>query len=175
MFITCHTSVTLQKKICMCLSLMAYRVNRGPVLGLSHPASPKWHHSSRLCPRIFVNLQQHDRERNVHNSGGWKDVITGGAENNLLTLASAHFNLDLLIILNTLFQLVAGGPIYTAEYVVVEANCTDDTCVPLDNANAVSKQSISSSFHKKNTISVIICRSSCSLHHYWNCLSNTLL
>ncbi|XP_073348088.1 alpha-2-HS-glycoprotein-like [Pagrus major] len=33
-------------------------------------------------------------------------------------------------------QFVSGGPIYIAEYVVVEANCTDDTCVPLGDAMA---------------------------------------
>uniref|UniRef100_A0A8C4HJ01 Cystatin fetuin-A-type domain-containing protein n=1 Tax=Dicentrarchus labrax TaxID=13489 RepID=A0A8C4HJ01_DICLA len=34
-------------------------------------------------------------------------------------------------------QIVSGGPIYVAEYVVVEANCTDDVCVPLNDAMAV--------------------------------------
>ncbi|KAK1879743.1 Alpha-2-HS-glycoprotein [Dissostichus eleginoides] len=33
-------------------------------------------------------------------------------------------------------QVVSGGPIYLAEYVVVEANCTDDPCVPLNDAMA---------------------------------------
>ncbi|XP_068594377.1 alpha-2-HS-glycoprotein-like [Cebidichthys violaceus] len=34
-------------------------------------------------------------------------------------------------------QVVSGGPIYYAEYVVAEANCTDDACVPLHDATAV--------------------------------------
>ncbi|XP_023260808.1 alpha-2-HS-glycoprotein-like [Seriola lalandi dorsalis] len=29
-------------------------------------------------------------------------------------------------------QLVSGGPQYSVEYVIVEANCTDDACVPLN-------------------------------------------
>ncbi|KAM6920823.1 alpha-2-HS-glycoprotein-like [Lycodopsis pacificus] len=33
-------------------------------------------------------------------------------------------------------QVVSGGLIYFAEYVVVEANCTDDACVPLHDATA---------------------------------------
>ncbi|XP_037644315.1 alpha-2-HS-glycoprotein-like isoform X1 [Sebastes umbrosus] len=33
-------------------------------------------------------------------------------------------------------QIVSGGPFYSAEYVVVEANCTNDVCVPLDDAMA---------------------------------------
>ncbi|KAL3054638.1 hypothetical protein OYC64_017551 [Pagothenia borchgrevinki] len=33
-------------------------------------------------------------------------------------------------------KVVSGGPIYLAEYVVVEANCTDDPCVPLNDAMA---------------------------------------
>ncbi|XP_070701823.1 alpha-2-HS-glycoprotein-like [Pempheris klunzingeri] len=33
-------------------------------------------------------------------------------------------------------QIVSGGPIYIAEYVVIEANCTDDVCVPLTDAMA---------------------------------------
>ncbi|KAK9538923.1 hypothetical protein VZT92_004064 [Zoarces viviparus] len=33
-------------------------------------------------------------------------------------------------------QVVSGGPIYFAEYVVVEATCTDDACVPLHDATA---------------------------------------
>uniref|UniRef100_A0A3B4Z8T3 Alpha-2-HS-glycoprotein-like n=1 Tax=Stegastes partitus TaxID=144197 RepID=A0A3B4Z8T3_9TELE len=33
-------------------------------------------------------------------------------------------------------QIVAGGPIYLAEYVIVEANCTDDPCVPLNDVMA---------------------------------------
>ncbi|KAK5888527.1 hypothetical protein CesoFtcFv8_014614 [Champsocephalus esox] len=33
-------------------------------------------------------------------------------------------------------QVVSGGAIYSAEYVVVEANCTDDPCVPLNDAMA---------------------------------------
>ncbi|KAM7379012.1 hypothetical protein PAMP_004592 [Pampus punctatissimus] len=33
-------------------------------------------------------------------------------------------------------QIVSGGPIYLAEYVVIEANCTDDACVPLNDATA---------------------------------------
>ena len=32
------------------------------------------------------------------------------------------------------FQLVFGGAIVTAEYVIIEANCTGSECVPLDNA-----------------------------------------
>ena len=50
--------------------------------------------------------------------------------------------ISLLILLNTLFKVVSGGSIYLAEYVVVEANCTDDPCVPLNDAMAVSKQII---------------------------------
>ncbi|KAM9845426.1 alpha-2-HS-glycoprotein-like [Aulostomus maculatus] len=34
-------------------------------------------------------------------------------------------------------QIVSGGPVYLAEYVVVEANCTDDICEPLNDATAV--------------------------------------
>ncbi|XP_038574378.1 alpha-2-HS-glycoprotein 2 [Micropterus salmoides] len=34
-------------------------------------------------------------------------------------------------------QIVSGGPIYFAEYIVVEANCTDDACVPLNDVMAV--------------------------------------
>ncbi|KAE8291183.1 Alpha-2-HS-glycoprotein [Larimichthys crocea] len=34
-------------------------------------------------------------------------------------------------------QIVSGGPVYIAEYVVVEANCTDDVCVPLADVMAV--------------------------------------
>ncbi|GAA6222548.1 alpha-2-HS-glycoprotein-like [Lates japonicus] len=30
-------------------------------------------------------------------------------------------------------QIVSGGPVYVAEYVVVEANCTDGACVPLND------------------------------------------
>lgn len=56
------------------------------------------------------------------------------------------------ILLNTLFQIVSGGPNYAAEYVVVEANCTDDACVPLNDATAVSTQSISLVIHKKTFI-----------------------
>nr|XP_046263985.1 alpha-2-HS-glycoprotein 2 [Scatophagus argus] len=33
-------------------------------------------------------------------------------------------------------QVVSGGPIYFAEYVVIEANCTDDACLPLSDAMA---------------------------------------
>ncbi|XP_042353825.1 alpha-2-HS-glycoprotein 2 [Plectropomus leopardus] len=33
-------------------------------------------------------------------------------------------------------QIVSGGPIFLAEYIVVEANCTDDACVPLNDAMA---------------------------------------
>ncbi|XP_056277033.1 alpha-2-HS-glycoprotein-like [Pseudoliparis swirei] len=33
-------------------------------------------------------------------------------------------------------QVVSGGPIYSAEYVVVEGNCADDVCVPLHDATA---------------------------------------
>uniref|UniRef100_UPI0037E81961 alpha-2-HS-glycoprotein-like n=1 Tax=Semicossyphus pulcher TaxID=241346 RepID=UPI0037E81961 len=33
-------------------------------------------------------------------------------------------------------QVVAGGPIYLAEYVIVEANCTDDACEPLNDTMA---------------------------------------
>ncbi|XP_010771723.1 alpha-2-HS-glycoprotein-like [Notothenia coriiceps] len=33
-------------------------------------------------------------------------------------------------------QVVSGGPIYLAEYVVVEANCTDDPCVPQNDTMA---------------------------------------
>ncbi|WP_289465531.1 cystatin domain-containing protein, partial [Klebsiella pneumoniae] len=30
-------------------------------------------------------------------------------------------------------QVVSGGPQYSVEYVIVEANCTDDVCVPLSD------------------------------------------
>uniref|UniRef100_A0A8C6WFP0 Alpha-2-HS-glycoprotein 2 n=1 Tax=Neogobius melanostomus TaxID=47308 RepID=A0A8C6WFP0_9GOBI len=33
-------------------------------------------------------------------------------------------------------QIVSGGPIFFAEYVVVEANCTEDVCEPLNDAMA---------------------------------------
>ncbi|KAA8587354.1 alpha-2-HS-glycoprotein 2 [Etheostoma spectabile] len=33
-------------------------------------------------------------------------------------------------------QVVSGGPIYFAEYIVVEANCIDDACVPLNDTMA---------------------------------------
>ncbi|XP_030608588.1 alpha-2-HS-glycoprotein-like [Archocentrus centrarchus] len=33
-------------------------------------------------------------------------------------------------------QIVSGGPIFIAEYVVVEGNCTEDVCVPLADAMA---------------------------------------
>lgn len=56
------------------------------------------------------------------------------------------------ILLNTLFQVVSGGPIYFAEYVVVEANCTDDACVPLNDAMGVSTQSISLVIYKKKKL-----------------------
>uniref|UniRef100_A0A3Q2YJM3 Alpha-2-HS-glycoprotein 2 n=1 Tax=Hippocampus comes TaxID=109280 RepID=A0A3Q2YJM3_HIPCM len=38
-------------------------------------------------------------------------------------------------------QIVSGGPRYLAEYVIAEANCTDDVCVPLNDVMAVSTQS----------------------------------
>ncbi|XP_070830595.1 alpha-2-HS-glycoprotein-like [Chaetodon trifascialis] len=34
-------------------------------------------------------------------------------------------------------QVVSGGPMYSAEYVVVEANCTDAGCVPLNDTMAL--------------------------------------
>ncbi|XP_051943612.1 alpha-2-HS-glycoprotein 2 [Hippocampus zosterae] len=33
-------------------------------------------------------------------------------------------------------QIVSGGPRYLAEYVIVEANCTDEVCVPLNDVTA---------------------------------------
>ncbi|KAM9719762.1 alpha-2-HS-glycoprotein-like [Menidia menidia] len=33
-------------------------------------------------------------------------------------------------------KIVAGGPMYAAEYVVIEANCINDTCVPLNDTMA---------------------------------------
>ena len=57
-----------------------------------------------------------------------------------------------IIVLNTLFQFAVGGPVYSVEYVVVEANCTDDACVPLNDTMAVSTQSTGLVFHKKNKI-----------------------
>ncbi|XP_034558552.1 alpha-2-HS-glycoprotein 2 isoform X2 [Notolabrus celidotus] len=33
-------------------------------------------------------------------------------------------------------QVLLGGPIYSAEYVIVEASCVNDTCVPLNDAMA---------------------------------------
>lgn len=50
----------------------------------------------------------------------------------------------------TLFQLVSGGPQYLVEYVVVEANCTNDACMPLNDPMAVSMHSISLVFQKNN-------------------------
>lgn len=84
-FRTCHTSVTLYTQNCMWLSLMTYRINGGHVRGLSDPTSPKWHHRTGLCPCLSGNLQQQSCERNIHCSGGWKDVITGRPKNNLFS------------------------------------------------------------------------------------------
>lgn len=41
------------------------------------------------------------------------------------------------------FQIVSGGPMYYAEYVVVEANCTEDHCTPLNDTMAVSAKRLS--------------------------------
>ena len=45
-------------------------------------------------------------------------------------------------VLQFCLQVVSGGARYLAEYVIVETNCTaddsDDNCVPLTNAMAVS-------------------------------------
>lgn len=55
------------------------------------------------------------------------------------------------ILVHALFQVLSGGPIYFAEYVVVEANCTGDACVALNDAMAVSTKTMSLTFHKKKT------------------------
>lgn len=39
---------------------------------------------------------------------------------------------------NASFQVVSGGPVFQAEYVIIEANCTDGVCVPLNDPLAVS-------------------------------------
>lgn len=44
------------------------------------------------------------------------------------------------------FQVVSGGPLYKAEYVVVEANCTEDQCTPLNDTMAVSAKMINLKF-----------------------------
>lgn len=56
------------------------------------------------------------------------------------------------IISTSLFQIVFGGPRYLAEYIVVEANCTDGICVPLNDPLAVSTEHISFVFPKNNTL-----------------------
>lgn len=63
-----------------------------------------------------------------------------------VVLCACHY----VIGLNTLFQILAGGQTYFAEYVVIEANCTDDACVPMNDAMAVSTQSTGLVFHNKN-------------------------
>lgn len=93
-----------------CLSLMIYRINRGPMHGLSYPPSPKWHHSRGLCPCFSGNLQQQDWERNVHYSGGWKDIITGGPKNNQFNRLPDLMHLHVLFChnINTCPCLVSG-------------------------------------------------------------------
>lgn len=55
-----------------------------------------------------------------------------------------HVRLSVLVFMPVLtcihnsFQIVSGGAVYSAEYVVVEANCTEDPCVPLTDTMAVS-------------------------------------
>lgn len=63
-----------------------------------------------------------------------------------------HLHIELVsvstsILPNTLFQFLSGGARYSVEYVIAEANCTGDTCVPLDDPTAVSTQSIALVFH----------------------------
>lgn len=65
---------------------------------------------------------------------------------------------------------MSGGPIYIAEYVVVEANCTDDACVPLADVMAVSTQSTSLAFHRKRFGEW---KNGSPLNYYWNHLLYT--
>lgn len=44
----------------------------------------------------------------------------------------------MLTCIHNSFQVVSGGAAYSVEYVVVEANCTEDPCVPLTDTMAVS-------------------------------------
>lgn len=48
------------------------------------------------------------------------------------------------------FQIVSGGPMYNAEYVVVEANCTEDDCTPLNDTMAVSAKRLSFPLPKRS-------------------------
>lgn len=54
---------------------------------------------------------------------------------------------------------MSGGPIYLAEYVVAEGNCTGDVCEPLSDAMAVSLH--------KTTYYI----KSPNLQYFWQCLS----
>ena len=47
-----------------------------------------------------------------------------------------------------MFQVVSGGPMYAAEFLIVEANCTGDDCVPSHDAMAVSTQGLCVSWIK---------------------------
>ncbi|KAM9323709.1 alpha-2-HS-glycoprotein-like [Pholidichthys leucotaenia] len=49
-------------------------------------------------------------------------------------------------------QIVSGGPIYLAEYVVVEANCTGDPCVPLNDAMAARGICTARGLNTKHTV-----------------------
>ncbi|XP_035526906.1 alpha-2-HS-glycoprotein-like [Morone saxatilis] len=51
-----------------------------------------------------------------------------------------------------LTQFEAGGRTYLAEYVVVEANCTDDACVPLNDAMAARGICTASGFNAKHSV-----------------------
>lgn len=57
------------------------------------------------------------------------------------------------IFLNLFFQVVSGGPTYTAEFVIVEGNCTNDACEPLNDIMAVSTKG-SSSYSCGNKINI---------------------
>lgn len=56
----------------------------------------------------------------------------------ILDVMARHVLICTSIFLQYPFQVVSGGPLYTAEYVVIEAACINDTCVPLNDTMAVS-------------------------------------
>lgn len=140
---TCHTNVTLLTKTSICLFLNENSINRGLLLGMPYPSSPKSHKWPGLSTCLSGYLQQHDCEHNIHSSGGWKTVRTGELRHGRLRfywpwLCDA---LSSSALLNASFQIVSGGPIYLAEYIVIEATCIDDTCVALNDTLAVSAKS----------------------------------
>lgn len=65
-------------------------------------------------------------------------------------------SISVSVFLNILFQIVSGGPIFLAEYVIVEANCTDGVCAALNDAMAVSTQCMRSCT-KKNIFWKSLC------------------